>query len=77
RDKLSELARETGGRSFFIHGAEELAGVYSKIEKELRTRYLITYTSDRPPGKKREFRTVHVEVDKRGLTARTIHGYYP
>lgn len=77
RSKLAQLASETGGRSFFISGAKELSGVYSQIEKELRTRYLITYTSDRPPGKKEEFRTVKVEVDKPGLTARTIHGYYP
>lgn len=77
RSKLAELARETGGRSFFITGAKQLAGVYAQIEKELRTRYLITYTSDRPPGKKKEFRTIKVEVDKPGLTARTIHGYYP
>ncbi len=77
RSKLAELAQETGGRSFFIKSAKELAGVYSQIEAELRTRYLITYTSDRPPGKKHEFRTVQVKVDRPGMTARTIHGYYP
>lgn len=76
RRKLAELAEETGGRSFFIKRAEELRGVYDEIERELRSRYLLAYTSDRPRGDG-AYRTVEVKVKGRGLKARTIRGYYP
>jgi VWFA-related protein len=76
RSKLGELSQETGGRSFFISRAEELEDVYEEIELELRSQYLIAYTSDRPPTGEGEFRTVTVEVQGR-LKARTIQGYYP
>ena len=35
RGKLTELARETGGRTFFISQASELTLVYKEIEEEL------------------------------------------
>lgn len=77
RNKLKSLAEETGGRFFFISKAEELEGVYEEIENELRSRYLLAYNSDQREGEAGEFREVEVEVKKRGLTARTIRGYYP
>lgn len=77
RGKLRDLARETGGRVFFISAAEELTGVYDQIEEELRSQYLLAYNSDRPAGvDDDEYRTVEVRV-KGGLVARTISGYYP
>ena len=48
RDKLNGLAQATGGRAFYISKAVELAGVYERIEEELRSQYLIAYASDRP-----------------------------
>ena len=74
--KLRRLAEETGGRTFFIDEAEELAAVYGEIEEELRSQYLLAYASDRPQ-RDGQFRTVKVEVKKSGLEARTIQGYYP
>lgn len=77
RGKLQELSKETGGRSYFINNADELRAVYGQIEKELRSQYLLAYTSDRPPGEgDKEFRKVEVKV-KGGAKARTISGYYP
>jgi Ca-activated chloride channel homolog len=75
RHKLSHLAEETGGRTFFINNADELAGVYGEIEAELRSRYLLAYSPDQP-GQEQAYRQVEVKVHKRGLTARTIRGYY-
>jgi VWFA-related protein len=75
RGKLKELAEDTGGRVFFIRRAEELESVYDEIERELRSRYLIAYYSDRPEGEG-EFREIEVKVKPRGLEARTIRGYY-
>ena len=75
KKKLRNLARETGGRSFFISEAEELRDVYDQIEAELRSQYLLAYFSDHPGGG--GYRTVEVEMKPRGLEARTIRGYYP
>jgi VWFA-related protein len=76
RDKLSDLARETGGRSFFIGHAAELDTVYHEIEQELRSQYLVTYASDNPAADG-SFRTVDVVVKGGKLKARAIRGYFP
>src|SRR5436305_9264661 len=75
-ERLSRLASDTGGRSFFVKGMNELPAIYSAIEKDLRSRYRITYqSSNTRPGD--AFRAVRVKVDKPGMEARTISGYYP
>ncbi len=76
RGKLNALAEETGGRAFYIDKAAELAGAYSEIEKELRSRYLLAYPSDQDVGRE-GFRKIEVELKKRGLKARVARGYYP
>ncbi len=76
RSKLSGLAQETGGKSFFIGHATELASIYGKIEAELRSRYLVAFNADRSTGD-RTFRPVEIKVTKGGLKARTARGYYP
>ncbi len=75
RGKLGDLARETGGRLFYIDRAEELASVYDEIESELRSRYLIAYAPDRS-DETGAFHLIEVKVKKDGLKARTIRGYY-
>ncbi len=73
---LDQLARETGGRSFRIHGAKELASIYETIRQELRSQYLLAYQSSRLDSST-AFREIAVEVRRPGVTARTISGYYP
>jgi Ca-activated chloride channel homolog len=76
KKKLSRLAEETGGRAFFPKDAGELPGIYSIIEEELRSQYLIAYqsaTARKDPG----FRTVDLKVSRPGMEAKTIRGYYP
>ena len=48
RKKLNELSKETGGRTFMIKKAQDLVGVYDDIEDELRSQYLLAFSSDRP-----------------------------
>src|SRR4029079_19059946 len=36
---LEKLAEETGGRSFFVDQASQLAPVYQSIQEELRSQY--------------------------------------
>jgi VWFA-related protein len=50
RAKLNELAAVSGGRSFYIAHADELAGVYKLIGEELRSRYLLIFDGDPTPG---------------------------
>lgn len=73
--KLSKLAEETGGRSFFLDTAAELDAVYQQIEVELRSRYLLAYQSSNT-GTSQAFRTIEVKT-KPGLEAKTLRGYYP
>ena len=60
----------------FIKDSRELSEIYSIIENELRSRYLLAYQSSHT-SKDHDFRPVRVEMVRDGLTARTIHGYYP
>jgi VWFA-related protein len=76
RWQLSKLASATGGRSFFVSEKSELDGIYAEINRELRTQYLLAYTSnsEEPPDK---LRKIKVEVDRPRTKVRTITGYYP
>ncbi|HEX3129400.1 MAG TPA: VWA domain-containing protein [Thermoanaerobaculia bacterium] len=74
--KLSRIAAETGGRSWFVSGTADLDGVYTQIERELRSQYHLAYqsTNNSPDT---GFRAVKVQLAEKGLEARTISGYYP
>lgn len=76
RGKLTEMAEITGGKSFFTSKPEELPAIYAQIEKELRSRYLLAYTSNQALGDPGTFREVEVKVKRGGLKARTARGYY-
>ncbi|MEO8196534.1 MAG: VWA domain-containing protein [Thermoanaerobaculia bacterium] len=76
RRVLKKLAEETGGRNFFIKDSSELKGIYDAIQVELRSRYLLAYQSTNSARELR-FRIVDLKVDRSGLDAKTIRGYYP
>ena len=74
--KLEKLSGETGGRAFFLKSVDELAGIYSTVENELRSQYLIAYQSSNTSGGN-TFRSVDLKVSKPGMEVKTIRGYYP
>ena len=76
KKKLTRLAEETGGRSFFVDAAEELPGIYSAIQEELRSRYYLAYQSTNT-AEDNAFRTIEVQVAGKDLEAKTLRGYYP
>ncbi len=77
KKKMEKIAEETGGRFFQVAGASQLAGIYTTIEKELRSQYLIAYQSTNTTGST-DFRTVELKmVNKPGMEAKTMRGYYP
>lgn len=76
RSQLSRLARVTGGDAVFLDSNAGLSAVYDRIERELRSQYLIAYTSS-SAAPRDVFRQVTVRVNRPGLQVRTIAGYYP
>ena len=76
RRKLERISEETGGRAFFLKSVDELAGIYSTIESELRSQYLVAYQSSNTTGGN-AFRSIDLKVNKPGLEPKTIRGYYP
>lgn len=76
RQRLKELAGETGGEAFFAPASGELREVYRRIGEQLRGQYLLSYRSPSTDTSGR-FRQVTVRVRRQGLSARTIAGYLP
>ncbi|HVS66583.1 MAG TPA: VWA domain-containing protein [Thermoanaerobaculia bacterium] len=76
RSKLNRLCTETGGVCTYIDSATELDRVYERIERELRSQYLLAYQSSAPSDRD-DFIEIGVDVKRPGLKARTISGYYP
>ena len=75
--KLERISEETGGRAFFLKSVDELAGIYSTIESELRSQYLVAYQSSNTTSGSNTFRAIDLKVNKPGLDPKTIRGYYP
>ncbi len=76
RWQLNKIAKVTGGRSFFLPRGAELEKVYNTIDTELRTQYLLAFTSS--SGKPKDvIREIDVKVDRPGVSVRTIAGYFP
>jgi VWFA-related protein len=76
RWQINKLASATGGRAFFVSEKSGLDRIYDEINRELRTQYLIAYTSNSEKPAE-ELRKIKVEVDRKGVKVRTITGYYP
>ncbi len=75
RYKIGRFCSETGGNAYYIENAAELGRIYTDIQNELRSQYILGfYPADNvKPGSK--WREVSVKVsDGR---AKTIRGYHP
>ena len=80
RGTLRDLAQRTGGRAFFPDKNLDLNAAFAEIERELRTQYLIAYSST---NKRRDgsYRKITIEVTnpelrKEKLEIRHRPGYY-
>src|ERR1700741_1157359 len=80
RGALRDVAQRTGGRAFFPDKKFDLNAAFAEIEKELRTQYLIAYSST---NKKRDgaYRKISIEITnpelkKEKLEIRHRPGYY-
>ena len=77
---LNGIAERTGGRAFFPKKDTDLAAAFQEIEQELRSQYLVAYTST---NKKRDgaFRKMSIEITnsdlrKEQLKLRYRPGYF-
>lgn len=78
RGVLRDVAQRTGGRAFFPDKKFDLNAAFAEIEKELRTQYLIAYSST---NKKRDgaYRKISIEItnpELKKLELRHRPGYY-
>lgn len=80
RGALRDLAQRTGGRAFFPDKKLDLMAAFTEIEKELRTQYLIAYSST---NKRRDgaYRKISIEITnpdlrKEKLELRHRPGYF-
>ena len=80
RDALNAVAAGTGGRAFFPKRETDLRNAFAEIEQELRSQYLIAYSST---NKNRDggYRQMHLditnpELQKEQLKLRHRPGYF-
>lgn len=80
RDELRDIAERTGGRAFFPDKKFDLNAAFAEIERELRTQYLIAYSST---NKKHDgaYRKISIEITnpdlrKQNLKLRHRPGYF-
>jgi Ca-activated chloride channel family protein len=73
---LEKLCAETGGQAFFTGDVLALERSFTKISKELRAQYIVTYkpTNDRYDGSYRRI-DVKLASGRDGLKLRTRRGY--
>lgn len=71
RGTLTEIAERTGGRAFFPKKDTDLTTAFAEIEQELRTQYLIAYSSS---NKNRDgsYRKVTVEISNPELVKERV-----
>lgn len=77
QQRLSQIARETGGDAYYPSSREELAKFYDRIRDDLLFRYTIGYVPATPPPSGK-FRKIEVRVtrpDLKGAKVRTRSGY--
>ena len=80
KDFLRIISESTGGRAFFPKSTQDIAAAYSQIEQELRSQYLVSYTStnrNRDGG----YRKVQIEITNPQLRKQKLRllyrqGYY-
>jgi Ca-activated chloride channel family protein len=80
RDAVRAVAQGTGGRAFFPKRDADLKTVFAEIEQELRSQYLIAYSStnkNRDGGYRRmRIEIIKPELQKQQLLLRYRPGYF-
>ena len=75
KDALTNLAEKTGGRAFFPKKETDLAAAFQEIELELRSQYLLAYSSTNK-SRDGKFRTMTIEVTNPALAKEKLKMRY-
>jgi len=75
KSKLNRLCSETGGSSYYIDNATELGKIYTDIQNELRSQYVLGFYPGADVKNGSKWREVSVQVADGKV--KTIRGYYP
>ena len=80
KEALRKVSEPTGGRAFFPGKSDDLREVFGEIEQELRSQYLVAYSSTNK-AHDGSFRNMTIEVtnpelSKQGLKLRYRPGYF-
>jgi VWFA-related protein len=70
---LQVLATQTGGKA--LSASSDLAGLIDKCVEDARAYYVLSFNPP-PSAHPSEYHSIEVQIDKRGLKARTRTGYY-
>lgn len=80
KDFLRDISEQTGGRAFFPKDPADLGAAFSEIEQELRSQYLISYTSTNRAQdgslRKIQIEIINPELKKQDLRLLYRQGYY-
>lgn len=68
---LESYSRNTGGRLFSITETAALREVYATINAELRSQYLLAFSTDQALSDK-ELQSIDVDIETRGLSVRRV-----
>jgi VWFA-related protein len=73
---MHKLTDDTGGRVFRVDRKYRLSDIYDQLQQELRSQYVIAYTSTNP-NRDGGFRKVEIRVkDRKDLKIQARKGYY-
>ena len=72
---LRRLAEETGGRAFFPFEANDLAEDFRAIGRDLRTQFLLSYTSSNT-ARDGTFRNISISPVNKNMHVRAKSGYF-
>ncbi len=72
---LKRLAEQTGGRAFFPFEASDLAEDFRAIGRDLRTQFLLSYTSTNT-ARDGTFRSISIQAVDKSLHVRAKSGYF-
>ena len=74
--EMRKLTDDTGGRTFRVGGRTRLSDVYNQLQEELRSQYVIAYTSTNPERDGR-FRKIEIHVkNRKDVKVQARKGYY-
>lgn len=73
---LSQIAKDTGGRTFYPSVGVQLDQSFAEILRDLRRTYLLAYYPRDLPKDAPEFHPVRVEMSRKDLRPSTRAGYY-